>query len=257
MAEQQETDLIDADDIDGRFVPRLKESVTEVEIEDQPGLLDTDTGRALALNQTAELVCAFLDGERTLDQLVADLADAISLAPDVIGEDVTNLVRRLGYEGLLQGVHPVIVVRPAPEPPKSAPLGTEVKEFSLVELSGQLVSREVLLGHRTLLINWSPTCGWCDRIGPDLVAMHDDLAAREVEVVLLAYGTAEANAAKALELGLRARVLLNPAQEVDLFASIGTPAAYLLDEDARVAGELTVGGVDVPALAAELAGRTT
>lgn len=260
MTDQQEIDLIDVDDIDGGFVPRLKDTVSEVsdeELEDQYGVVDAATGRVLSLNESAALICDFMDGERTLDVLIADLAQAVGLERQALGDDVTGVVRRLGHEGMLAGVRPGVIVRAAPEPPASVPEGTEVAEFSLLDLSGALVSREVLTGRKTLLVNWSPSCGWCDRIAPDLVGLHDDLAGQGVDVVLLASGTAEANASKVAELGLQARVLLNPANEVDLFGSMGTPAAYLLDEQARVAGALALGGLAVPALAAELAGRTT
>src|SRR5436309_3998246 len=91
-------------------------------------------------------------------------------------------------------------------------------------------------------------------IAPDLAMLQPDLRKRNVEVLLVSYGDAESNRHLAEEHGLQCPILLQEQSEpLEAFRHLGTPVAYLLDEQGRVAQPLAVGADQVPALAQEAA----
>ena len=141
---------------------------------------------------------------------------------------------------------------PAPQPPPrpSRPIGSEVEPFELPDLAGDLVALEDFRGRRILLVHWSPGCGFCAGVAGELAALEPKLRARNTELVLLSYGDAEKNRALAEEHGLSAPILLQEnGKPHPLFATTGTPVAYLLDEQGRVASQIAVGANEVPELA--------
>lgn len=105
-----------------------------------------------------------------------------------------------------------------------------------------------------LLVNWNPHCGYCDLIGPDLAAMQPDFLSAKIHLVLLSRGDADANRKLATQHGLACPILLAAeGSGWEGFRDIGTPAAYLLDENGRVAEALVIGADQVPALARRVA----
>jgi peroxiredoxin len=77
-----------------------------------------------------------------------------------------------------------------------------------------------------------------------------------VQLLLLSQGTAEADGKLAQEHGLVCPiVLMKGGQAPAPFQSLGTPAAYLLDEQGKVAKAVAVGAEQVPALARESVGQ--
>jgi peroxiredoxin len=136
-------------------------------------------------------------------------------------------------------------------------VGALLMPFELSDLRGQAVSLEGLRGKRVLLINWSPQCGFCDQIASELARLQSDLHKHNVELLLAGHGTAEANGELAKEHGLECPILLqkNASHSIEAFKSQGTPVAYLLDEEGRVARPLAVGSDNVLALAREAAGK--
>jgi len=58
------------------------------------------------------------------------------------------------------------------------------------------------------------------------------------------------------EAGLEATLLFQGDAQIEAFAGLGTPAAYLVDEDGMVASELAMGAEEVPRLLATAAGLT-
>jgi peroxiredoxin len=128
--------------------------------------------------------------------------------------------------------------------------------FRLPSIDNGEVALEQFLGKRVLLVHWSPDCGYCRQIAPDLAGLQERLRKRKTELVLVSYGSPEANRTLVEEHGLTCRVLLQPDQTtVEGFAHMGTPVAYLLDEKGRIAKPVAVGARDVPELAAHAAGR--
>lgn len=74
-------------------------------------LVDTATSATVVLDRVGALIWSVLDGQATLDDIIADLAEAYGAPAEQVGSDVLDLVRTLGQAGLLAGV--------APSPPAS------------------------------------------------------------------------------------------------------------------------------------------
>ena len=145
-------------------------------------------------------------------------------------------------------------------PGRAEPAGlqpaTPFPPFRLPSLDDGEVALEQFQGERVLLVHWSPDCGYCRQIAPDLAGLQETLRKQKTELVLVSYGSPEANRTLSEEHGLTCRVLLQPDRTtVEGFAHMGTPVAYLLDEKGRIAKPVAVGARDVPQLAAHAAGR--
>lgn len=133
-------------------------------------------------------------------------------------------------------------------------VGTPLPPFELPDLTGKMVALEDFRGKRVLLVNWSPQCGFCDLIAPELSGLQADLAKRNVQLLFVSHADAEANRKLAAEHGLEFPILLlKDAQPLEAFQNMGTPVAYLLDEQGQVAQPIAVGAEQVPALAREAA----
>jgi len=103
-------------------------------------------------------------------------------------------------------------------------------------------------------VHWSPRCGFCDLIAPDLAKLQADFQKQNAQLLLVSFDDAESNRKLAEEHGLECPILLlGKSQSLDAFRNQGTPVAYLLDEQGRVAEPLAVGAEQVPALAREVA----
>ena len=149
--------------------------------------------------------------------------------------------------GPLPGELPVV---PAPPQPAGLPVGAAVAPFQLPDLTGRRVGLDDFRGQALLLVHWSPQCGFCDLIAPDLAQLQPALREHKVQLLLVSYGDAESNRKLAEEHGLRCPILLlDDAPPVAAFDGLGTPVAYLLDEQGRVARPLAIGADQVSALA--------
>jgi peroxiredoxin len=143
--------------------------------------------------------------------------------------------------------------------PKGLPAGTSIQTVELPDLAGNSVSLLKFRGQRVLLVYWSPDCGFCDLIAPDLVQFESQLRISKTQLLLVSYGDAESNREMAQEHGLNCPVLLiehSGTQKVfenEVFKHCGTPSAYLLDEEGRIALPLAAGADAVVSLATEAA----
>ena len=75
-------------------------------------------------------------------------------------------------------LNPGAVPAAVPSGPK---VGDSVTAFRLPSLGGQEVSLDDFRGKRVLLMHWSPTCGFCDLIAPDLAEHYTRLLAQGVQ----------------------------------------------------------------------------
>lgn len=246
---------IEADEIDGSFVPRALPEVAWIEIDGEAVLLVEGTTRVHWLNPTGTVVWNNLDGSITIDQLSDALSSAFGVEREVIYEDVLGVVREFGKAGLLDGV---AMAKPEVHQhgPKGLDVGTALQPFNLSSLDGVQTSLSDLGGRRVLLVNWRPGCGFCARIAPELAELQPDLYSSGVDLVLVATESADDNRALLEESGLSCILLLCNGTEVEEFKGLGTPSAYLIDEHGKTASDLVVGADKVPLLAAELAGRS-
>src|SRR6266576_436803 len=97
-------DVIRPDDIEVDYVPRPSERLFDVAVGTELVVVDGLTWQAHILNPTAALVWRCLDGETSLEELVADFSDAMQTDPDVVRTDLLDMTRGLGRAGLLDGV---------------------------------------------------------------------------------------------------------------------------------------------------------
>jgi peroxiredoxin len=134
------------------------------------------------------------------------------------------------------------------------PVNTVVSPFSLPDLTGTTVSLERFRGQQVLLVNWNPSCGYCDRIAPALAQLQEEFERRRIQLLLVSHGDVDANARMAKDYGLTCPILLSrdSSSSLDVFHGIGTPAAYLVDKTGRTARPIVIGADEVPALAREL-----
>ena len=138
------------------------------------------------------------------------------------------------------------------------PLESEFPAFSLPDVAGNVVSLDGFRGRRVLLVNWNFECGFCDSIAPRLASLESGFQQRNVQLLLLAHGESVANREGAAEHGLKCPILLSGGREEGgAFGTEGTPVAYLVDEEGRVAAPVARGADRVLALALELAGPQT
>jgi peroxiredoxin len=138
--------------------------------------------------------------------------------------------------------------------PSGLGVGKEFEPFSLHDLEGQTISLADFRGKRVLVVNWSPQCGFCDLIAPELAKLQADLSGRGVQLLMVSSGDADSNRKPAEEHGLSCPILLlNGSGPPRPFEGMGTPVAYLLDKRGRVARPVAIGSNEVPALAREAA----
>ena len=144
-----------------------------------------------------------------------------------------------------------------PDEPGSLSLGSYFPAFSYPDLAGMAVSLEDFRGHRVLLLNWSFECGFCDSIATPLANLESSFEKQNVQLLLLAHGDIQLNQEGATEHVLKCPILLKQeeGEEGGTFENEGMPAAYLLDQEGRVAAPVARGADQVLALAVELAGQ--
>lgn len=134
--------------------------------------------------------------------------------------------------------------------PAGIPIGTTFPSFSFPDLNGKMVALGDFHGMKVLLVHWNFECGFCDSIAPELARLEHSFQRSNVQLVLLAYGDAKSNREQSAEHGLSCPILLMKDQETsEPFEQHGTPAAYLLDEEGRVATAVASGSHRVLSLA--------
>lgn len=176
------------------------------------------------------------------------------LAAGVVGLSliVYQLLRQQGrlllrveqLEGALAGGQQA----PASEMPRGLAIGSQVPPFELPSVAGETVSLDDFRGRRVALVHWSPGCGFCTQIADELASLRGQLRKRGTELVLVSSGDADSNRSLAKEHGLDCSILLQDGAPIEVFTGLGTPVAYLVDEEGRVAEPLALGALEVPEL---------
>lgn len=141
---------------------------------------------------------------------------------------------------------------PPPQPQRSVPprrgaqKGDPAPSFSLNDLDGKTVRSEDLRGKPSLLLFWSPSCGYCQRMLVQLKEWEVNPPLDAPQLILISSGTADANRA----MGLRSPILLDQGFATgQAFNARGTPSAVLVDVNGKIASEVAVGAPSVLALA--------
>jgi peroxiredoxin len=134
--------------------------------------------------------------------------------------------------------------------PAGLPVGAEVPPFALPTLAGEQRTLSDFRGQSVLLIFFSPRCGFCARMAPDLAALPSDGAGGHPVPLVVTTGDPEETRKLVAEHGIGCPVLLEKHGEVSSrYQAGGTPTGYLIDAEGRIASELAIGAAALLALA--------
>lgn len=247
------------DEIGGDFAPRPRESVVSYRFDEELLIVDGETGRIHVLNSIAAIVWECFDGSVTLDELSPELSDAFQAPLDTVSADTLTMTRQVANLGLLDGVAPVV---PKPPPPPGVrEVGEQIGPINVRTSSGELSTVPRPGANGTLIVNWSPSCGYCIKIVGDLERYLAGLTEAGIDLVLLTVGSDEDNRRILDPAGLADAAFYrseasseDPECPPELFSSFGTPVAYLLDTEGRVSQPIAMGADQVPKLARQAAG---
>jgi peroxiredoxin len=129
--------------------------------------------------------------------------------------------------------------------PAKLPVGAEAPDLTLTDLSGKTMSISDFKGSDTVLIFWSPTCGFCKRMADDITAWEQAPRSDYPKAVIITSGDVEANRA----FGFTSTVLMDPqTSAMKDYGTSGTPTAIKIDKDGRIASDLRVGQPGVMSL---------
>lgn len=173
-----------------------------------------------------------------------------------------RLLLRMDYveHSLRQSSHGSLVMGPevggGRAQSQGLPIGKPLVPFYLSDLTGRTVGLADFKGKRVLLINWSAECGFCELIASDLAGLQPELSRRNVQMLFVTRGSAESNQKLAEKSDLECPILLlkEGHRALEPFENFGTPVAYMLDEQGRVAEPLAVGAYQVRDLVRKAAG---
>ncbi|MCB0978849.1 MAG: PqqD family peptide modification chaperone [Acidimicrobiales bacterium] len=237
-----------AEQIDVDFVPVPVAGVSFAELEGElvltAPLPESPQGNYDAhwLDGTGAVVWKAFDGSRSIEDVADLLSEGFDADPDVVREDVLALVRKLGQAGLFEGVKAAPQLR-FPDQPEGLPVGTPLDNFRLHGLDGPDLDNAGLHGRLTVLVNWSPSCGYCIRMADSLAAAEPSVAEAGSQIWFLTHGDEEANRGVRDGHGLTGQFAY--ADGFAPFAGLGTPSAYLIDESGRTASPLASGATGV------------
>lgn len=135
----------------------------------------------------------------------------------------------------------------SPRPLVAPTIGEPAPDFSLPDLSGQMVNLSDFRDSQTLVLFWRPSCGFCQRMLEDLKAWEVNPPKGAPKLLVISTDSVEPNQA----MGLRSPVLLDKeGMSVGrLYGATGTPMAVLVDAEGKIASELAAGAPAVLALA--------
>jgi peroxiredoxin len=243
--------LIEAEAIDGAFVPRAQPDVALVAVGHEIVLGRIAEGtpylQTCALNESGSIVWQCFDGSGTIDEIAADIADVFGADIEAVRDDIGALAREVGSAGFLVGVRESVIE--VDGEPDGIAVGLPFPDFDAEAENGKPFGAQDLRGRRTLLVSWSPTCSFCALMAHDLAELLPTLTSAGIDVVLLAIGGAQANREFLDRNGLECRLLLQNDAIAEGFDGLGTPVAYLIDELGTIAEPLALGSDEVMELA--------
>jgi peroxiredoxin/uncharacterized membrane protein YphA (DoxX/SURF4 family) len=126
-------------------------------------------------------------------------------------------------------------------------IGEPAPDSSLPDLSDKMVALTDFRGDKTLVLFWRPSCGFCQRMLPEIKAWESDQPEGAPRLLVVSTDSLTDNQT----MGLCSPVLLdNEGMSIGrLFGATGTPMAVLIDEEGKIASELAAGAPAVLALA--------
>ena len=125
-------------------------------------------------------------------------------------------------------------------------IGKPAPSVRLPDLAGATVDLSDRRGENTLVLFWNPSCGFCQRMLPDIKAWEAARPSGAPGLLVVSTGSVEDNEA----LGFRSTVVLDQDFSVGpTFGVQGTPSGVLVDAEGRVASGVAVGAEATLALA--------
>jgi peroxiredoxin len=124
----------------------------------------------------------------------------------------------------------------AAQQPVGPPVGSAAPRFSLARPSGETVTLSDLLarGKRVLLVFFSPSCGPCVRIAPELARWQREFA-DTLTVAVLSSGARESVLESATKYEITDVLVDERGEVAKSYGSRGTPGAVLIDPSGAVA----------------------
>jgi peroxiredoxin len=136
-------------------------------------------------------------------------------------------------------------VQAAPTVPAGLQLGSAAPSFELPDLAGRTRKLSEWRGRRVLLIFFNPKCGFCVQMAPAWVGLPQDRLG--AAPLLITTGDPLENQKFFDEYGLPGPVLLQKQMEIaSIYRVSGTPVGYLVDEEGKIASEMTAGAQALP-----------
>jgi peroxiredoxin/uncharacterized membrane protein YphA (DoxX/SURF4 family) len=199
-----------------------------------------------------------LQREYGLTQLIIQKDREVSTLYEAYGTPSAVLIRPDGAIGspLVGGADAIAsLVANTAKPPQPAQVvpprkvvqkGNLAPAFSLKDLDGKGMRSEDLRGKSSLLLFWSPSCGFCQRMLGQLKEWEANPPLGAPQLILISSGSAEDNRA----MGLQSAILLDQGFATGhAFGAGGTPSAILIDAKGKIASEIAIGASSVLALA--------
>ena len=137
------------------------------------------------------------------------------------------------------------------EEPAGLPVGTKAPAFSGSDLTGEMISLDVLRapGNPLVLIFTNPSCAPCAALMPEVARWQRDYAGK-LTIAVLSHGSRQANTAQIAEHRV-ARIILQRNTEIDdLYQVRGTPGAVLIRPDGTIGSLLAKGSEAIRSLVA-------
>jgi thioredoxin-related protein len=150
-----------------------------------------------------------------------------------------------GGDAIRSLLHAALARAESPNGAAHIQIGDAAPELALRDLDGGSFTNSDLLGTETLLLFWSPACGYCQQMLPDLRAWELNPPPQAPRLFVISTGSQNENRA----LMLRSRIAIHD-ELGSAFGASGTPMAVRLDAEGRVASGVAAGAQAVFALMA-------
>lgn len=123
-------------------------------------------------------------------------------------------------------------------------VGDDLPSLPLATLAGTTFAG-LPQGQEAILLFWSPSCGYCRRIAPEVLDWESNRPAGAPELLILSIGETEAIRAE----GFQSTVLIDDGSNVRTrFGSRGTPSALRIDANGKIASPVAHGSDQVLAM---------
>lgn len=195
-----------------------------------------EVSEAYQVDSTPSAVLVNADGK---------IASRLAYGPDGIGalvrqalswqEDTHGSLEPAVTDGHVEAAEPLAPV-----------IGQPAPSLVLPDLDGATIDLADFRGAPTLVLFWSPSCGFCQGMLGELRTWERKRPPRSPQLLVVSTGSAEANRAMGLASPM---VLDSEGLAMRAYGASGTPMAVLVDASGRIASPLAVGSREVMALA--------